>query len=223
MEFFRFIFSSFWIWLGFTTIICIIGYYLVEPFYAAAPFFMFKSQGGQSMEIINKRVDELIEYEGNARRNDAGVAKVAESIKEFGFLNPITITPENVIISGHTRLKAAKLLGLEEVPCVVQNLSEEDAKLARIIDNKSHEYSTWDVGKLHQELAGIGMDFKTTFFTPNRDRKFFTENKFLIFGNNELPISEDEYNRLKAVYDAYIERNKTYLGFVLYLTGGKEE
>lgn len=175
------------------------------------------------MEIINKRVDELIEYEGNARRNDAGVAKVAESIKEFGFLNPITITPENVIISGHTRLKAAKLLGLEEVPCVVQNLSEEDAKLARIIDNKSHEYSTWDVGKLHQELAGIGMDFKTTFFTPNRDRKFFTENKFLIFGNNELPISEDEYNRLKAVYDAYIERNKTYLGFVLYLTGGKEE
>lgn len=175
------------------------------------------------MEVINKRIDELIEYEGNARRNDAGVAKVAESIKEFGFLQPITIDTSNVIIAGHTRLKAAKLLGLEEVPCVVQNLSEEDAKLARIIDNKSHEYSTWDVGKLHQELAGIEMPFKTTFFTPNRDRKFFTDNKFLIFGNNELPITEEEYTRLKALYDDYINRNKTYLGFVMFLTGGEEE
>lgn len=175
------------------------------------------------MEVIYKPVNKLIEYEGNARRNDAGVAKVAESIKEFGFLNPILIKADNVIISGHTRLKAAKQLGLEEVPCIVQELSEEDAKLARIIDNKSHEYSTWDVGKLHQELNSINLDFKTTFFTPNRDRKFFTENKFIIFSNNELPISEDEYNRLKAVYDAYIAKNKTYMGFVLYLTGGKDE
>lgn len=175
------------------------------------------------MEVIYKPVGELIEYEGNARRNDAGVAKVAESIKEFGFLNPILIDPNNVIISGHTRLKAALQLGLEEVPCIVQDLSEEDAKLARIIDNKSHEYSTWDVGKLHQELNGIGLDFKTTFFTPNRDRQFFQQNKMLIFGSNELPITEDEYNRLKAVYDAYIAENKTYMGFVLYLTGGKDK
>ncbi len=67
------------------------------------------------------------------------------------------------------------------------------------------------------------MDFKTTFFTPNRDRKFFTDNKFLIFGNNELPITEDEYARLKAVYDEYIAKNKTYMGFVMFLTGGGEE
>ena len=175
------------------------------------------------MQVINKRVDELVMYEGNARRNDAGVAKVADSIKQFGFLNPITIDANNVIISGHTRLKAAQQLGLEVVPCIVLDLSEEDAKLARIVDNKSHEYSTWDVGKLHQELAGINLDVKTTFFTPNRDRKFFTDNKFLIFGNNELPITEEEYARLKAVYDEYINKNKTYLGFVLYLTGGNDE
>lgn len=175
------------------------------------------------MEIVYKSVDSLVEYEGNARRNDAGVAKVAESIKEFGFLNPITVDANNVIISGHTRLKAAKQLGMTEVPCIVQNLSEEDAKLARIIDNKSHEYSTWDVGKLHKELDNIGMDFKTTFFTPNRDRKFYKENKMLIFGNTELSITEEEYARLKAVYDAYIDKNKTYLGFVLFLTGGDAE
>lgn len=175
------------------------------------------------MEIVYRKVDELVEYEGNARRNDAGVSKVAESIREFGFLNPITIDANNVIISGHTRLKAAKQLGMEEVPCIVQDLSEEDAKLARIIDNKSHEYSTWDVGKLHKELNGIEMPFKTSFFTPNRDRKFFSENKLLIFGNNEIAITEDEYARLKAVYDAYIAENKTYLGFVMFLTGGDAE
>lgn len=175
------------------------------------------------MEIVYRKVDELVEYEGNARRNDAGVSKVAESIREFGFLNPITIDANNVIISGHTRLKAAKQLGMEEVPCIVQDLSEEDAKLARIIDNKSHEYSTWDVGKLHKELNGIGTPFKTAFFTPNRDRKFFSENKLLIFGNNEIAITEEEYARLKAVYDAYIAENKTYLGFVMFLTGGDAE
>lgn len=175
------------------------------------------------MEIIYKRVDELIEYEKNARNNDNAVAKVAQSIKDFGFLNPITIDANNVIISGHTRIKAAKELGMESVPCIVQDMSEEDAKLARIVDNKSHEYSTWDVGKLHKELEGINLDFKTTFFRPNRDRKFYTENKMLIFGNNEIPITEDEYKELKALYDAYIAKNKTYLGFVMYLTGGEAE
>ena len=176
------------------------------------------------MEVVYKKVSELTEYGGNARRNDAaGVAKVADSIKQFGFLNPITIDKNNVIISGHTRLKAAKLLKMEEVPCVISDLSEDDARLARIVDNKSHEYSTWDIGKLHKELDNIGLDFKTTFFTPNRDRRFFKENKLLIFGNNELSITEEEYARLKTLYDAYIDRNKTYLGFVLYLTGGEAE
>ena len=175
------------------------------------------------MEIVYKKVDELREYEDNARRNDAGVAKVADSIKQFGFLNPITIDENNVIISGHTRLKAALQLGMEEVPCIVHQMSEEDAKLARIVDNKSHEYSTWDVGKLQQELNAINLDCKTVFFTPNRDRKFFQDHKLLIFGNTELPITEDEYAQLKALYDSYIAKNKTYLGFVLYLTGGKEE
>ena len=176
------------------------------------------------MEIVYKKVNELVEYEGNARRiNNAGIAKVAESIKLVGFLNPITINKDNVIISGHTRLKAAKQLKMEEVPCIISDLSDDDAKLARIIDNKSHEYATWDVGKLHQELEKINLDSKNTFFTPSHDRKFYTDNKLLIFGNNELRITEEEYTRLKAIYNSYIQRNKTYMGFVMFLTGGNGE
>ncbi|MBR1373484.1 hypothetical protein IJ556_03425 [bacterium] len=76
---------------------------------------------------------------------------------------------------------------------------------------------------MHQELNNINLDFKTTFFTPNRDRKFFKENKYLIFGNVQLLITKEEYDRIKAVYDTYINKNKSYIGFVMYLAGGKEE
>lgn len=175
------------------------------------------------MEVVFKNVDDLQEYKDNARKNDKGVAKVADSIKQFGFLNPIVIDKNNVIISGHTRLKAAKQLGLQEVPCVVQDMSENDAKLARIIDNKSHEYATWDIDKLHKELSHISLDFKSTFFSTNRDRKFYKDNKFLIFGNNEMPITDADYARLKGVYDRYLDKYKTYIGFVMYLTGGNAQ
>jgi len=175
------------------------------------------------MEVIYKKIDELREYEGNARRNDAGVAKVAESIKQFGFLNPITIDANNVIISGHTRLKAAIQLGMEEVPCIVQNLSEEDAKLARIVDNKSHEYATWDTGKLFKELDSIGLDFKSNFFVTGLDKHYYTANKMLIFGDVQILLTENDFSRLKNVYDEYISTHKTYLGFVLFLTGGSTE
>lgn len=174
------------------------------------------------MEIVYKRVSDIKGYKANARRNDKGVPKVADSIAQFGFLNPIVVDANNVIIAGHTRLKAAKKLGLEEVPCIVHDVPEEEARLVRIIDNKSHEYATWDVDKLHKELASINTDFKNTFFTTGRDRKFFTDNKLFCFGNNAIPITDDDYKRLKKVYDDYLKRNKSYIGFIMYLTGAGE-
>ena len=173
------------------------------------------------MEIVYKKIEDIKEYDNNPRRNSKAVLKVAESIKNFGFLNPIVIDNDNFIVSGHTRLKAARMLKLEEVPCIVKNLSAEEARLVRIVDNKSHEYATWDIEKMHKELGNINLNYKSTFFTLNRDRKFFAENKFLIFGKCELPITDEEYDCLKKVYDQYIEHNKTYLGFVMYLTGGE--
>ena len=71
------------------------------------------------MNIVYKRVDEIIPYEKNPRINDAAVDAVAQSIKEFGFRVPIVLDKNNVIITGHTRLRSAKSIGLTEVPCII--------------------------------------------------------------------------------------------------------
>lgn len=172
------------------------------------------------MEIVYKNVDELKEYEKNPRDNKEAVSKVAESIELFGFVNPIAITPDNVIISGHTRLMAAKQLGMDKVPCIIHNISEDDARIVRIIDNKSSEFSTWDVFKLQTEIDAMpGVD--TQFFKSNfRDIKARLEDLTLSFGNISIPVTEPEYQRFKAVFDEYIKRESTYLGFIGYLMEG---
>ncbi len=106
-----------------------------------------------------KQVSVLQEYENNPRNNDEAIKAVANSIKEFGFKVPIVITSDNVIIAGHTRLKASVSLGLEEVPCIVaDDLNEAQIKAFRLADNKTAELATWDLSRLEEELAGIDMD-----------------------------------------------------------------
>jgi len=106
-----------------------------------------------------KKTSELIEYENNPRNNDEAIKAVANSIREFGFKVPIVITSHNVIIAGHTRLKASVSLGLEEVPCIVaDDLNEAQIKAFRLADNKTAELATWDLSRLEEELAGIDMD-----------------------------------------------------------------
>ena len=81
------------------------------------------------MNIVYKRVDEIIPYEKNPRINDAAVDAVAQSIKEFGFRVPIVLDKNNVIITGHTRLRSAKSIGLTEVPCIIaENLTPEQVQ-----------------------------------------------------------------------------------------------
>ena len=81
------------------------------------------------MKIQLKKTSDLIEYENNPRNNDEAVDIVAESIKEFGFKVPIVIDSNNVIIAGHTRVKASIKLGLTEVPCIVaDDLTEDQIK-----------------------------------------------------------------------------------------------
>jgi ParB family chromosome partitioning protein len=108
------------------------------------------------LKITEKSVDELIPYENNPRRNDDAVEDVANSIREFGFKNPILLDENNVIIAGHTRLKAAKKLGINKVPCIYCNdLTEEQVKAFRLADNKTAEKAGWDFDMLNEELKDI--------------------------------------------------------------------
>lgn len=105
------------------------------------------------MEIVNIAVDKLVPYENNPRNNTEAIQYVANSIKEFGFKVPLVIDSDNVVICGHTRLLAAKQLGLKDVPCVVANdLTDEQIKAFRLADNKVGEIATWDLNKLQLEL-----------------------------------------------------------------------
>ena len=108
------------------------------------------------MEIIKMSVSDLIPYDNNPRNNSMAVEKVAKSIQEFGFKNPIIVDKDNVIIAGHTRLLAAKELGLDSVPVIVaEDLDDAKVKAFRLADNKVSEFSGWDFGKLDEELAGL--------------------------------------------------------------------
>ena len=95
-------------------------------------------------------------YDNNPRQNDNAVEKVAKSIKEYGFRNPIIVDGDNVIIAGHTRLRAAKSLGLTKVPVVVvTDLSPEKVKAFRLDDNKTAEFAEWDLAKLGEEFSAL--------------------------------------------------------------------
>lgn len=117
------------------------------------------------MNILNIKIDELKEYENNPRNNDKAVEAVAESIKQFGFKVPIIIDSNNVIVAGHTRLKAAKKLELMEVPCLIaDDLTEEQIKAYRLADNKVSEFSEWDFSKLELELFELSENFDMSNF-----------------------------------------------------------
>lgn len=108
------------------------------------------------MQVIDKKVSELIPYKNNPRHNDDAVKYVANSIKEFGFKVPIIIDKDNVVVAGHTRLKASKKLGIKTVPCIVaDDLTEEQIKAFRLADNKTAELAEWDLSALDVEIGDI--------------------------------------------------------------------
>lgn len=108
------------------------------------------------MNIIEVEIDKIIPYDNNPRNNDDAVNKVALSISAFGFKVPIVIDSNNIIVTGHTRVKAAKKLGMEKAPCILaDDLTEEQIRAFRLADNKVAEFSKWDDEKLMQELEEL--------------------------------------------------------------------
>jgi ParB-like chromosome segregation protein Spo0J len=130
------------------------------------------------MQIVNTPIEQVIPYANNPRHNDTAVPSLANSIKEFGFKQPIMVDKDMVVITGHTRLKAARLLGLAEVPViVVTDLTPAQVKAYRIADNKVGELADWDTEALQKELADLqiaGMDLSWLDF-PDEGELQITE------------------------------------------------
>ena len=124
----------------------------------------------ENMEIVYRRLADLLPYENNPRDNMDAVEFVAASIKEFGFKVPIVITAEGVIVAGHTRYLAARQLGMEEVPCLsADDLTEDQIRAYRLADNKTGEMAEWDEEKLAEELLGIQMGMDAFGFDMRRE------------------------------------------------------
>ena len=104
------------------------------------------------MNIERRPIAEIRPYWRNPRKNDAAVHSLIRSIQDYGYLQPIVVDKNNVIIVGHTRYKALQILEVEEVPVVVADLPTEKAKEYRVVDNASGEIAEWDWEKLLPEM-----------------------------------------------------------------------
>lgn len=123
------------------------------------------------MKIQSRKTDELIPYERNQKKHDdKQIANVANSIKRFGWQQPIVVDSKDVVIIGHCRLLAAKKLGLKEVPVVVaDDLTEDEVRELRIADNKTNE-SPWDLNLLDADIAELSFDgFDFDFMSVSPD------------------------------------------------------
>jgi ParB-like chromosome segregation protein Spo0J len=111
------------------------------------------------MKTVTLPLDKLIAYAGNPRKNDHAVEAVASAIKRFGFRVPVLAKSDGSLIDGHLRVKAAKHLGMEEVPVVLcDDLSEADIKALRISINRMAELAEWDTELLSAELEGLAAE-----------------------------------------------------------------
>lgn len=189
----------------------------------------------EDMKVLYGDPLDLTPYENNPRINDYAVKKVLESIKEYGFTNPILVDKDLVIIAGHTRREAAILAGLEKVPYIIKdNLSPEQVKAYRIADNKLAELSTWDDEALKAELFELQeleyplevmgfteMDIKDLFEEKeepkekkNKEEK--TTLPMLRFGSNSVRITEEDLVLLSNRYNEYVELTPEE-GFITWL------
>ncbi len=121
------------------------------------------------LKIVYLPIEKIKPYKDNPRDNSKAIKKVAKSINDNGFRQPLVLDKNNVIITGHTRFEAAKTLGLEKLPCIIAaDMSKEKVKAYRIADNKVAEYSTWNDSLLASEMEALkelGFDLDETGFS----------------------------------------------------------
>lgn len=129
------------------------------------------------MNVEEWPIDKVVPYENNPRNNNDAVDSTANSIKEFGWQQPIVVDKAGVVIVGHTRLKAAKKLKLDQVPVTVaNNLTDEQVKAYRLADNKTGELAEWESKMLNEELDEIlNIDMEQFGFEPEKDEEIEEE------------------------------------------------
>lgn len=163
------------------------------------------------MQVENWKIEDVTPYENNPRKNDEAVEYVANSIREFGFQQPLVVDSEGVLIVGHTRLKAAQELGLTEVPVIVaDNLTDDQVKAYRLADNKTGEKSWWDWGKLNEELEDID------WFEMNMEDFGFSTLSFI---DSQV---DDEETKLER-YDEYEQEAEELRNFSIVISCKNDE
>lgn len=158
------------------------------------------------MQIENVNISDLTPYSKNPRHNEEAVEYVANSIREFGFRVPIVIDKDNVVVAGHTRLLAAKSLNFEEVPCIRANdLSDEQIRAYRLVDNKVSEFSKWDDKLLDAELDAL-FDLDMSAFGFFDDEEEEEEQEEEIIPEVEFTeVLEEENNYIVLFFDNAID------------------
>jgi len=141
------------------------------------------------MNVQNININKIKMYKNNPRINENSVEYVAESIDEFGFQQPIVLDKNNVIIVGHTRYLAAKYLNLIEVPCIIaEDLTPQQIKAYRLVDNKTNEFSEWDFELLSKELEELEPNFNMDEFGFDLELQEIAKDKS--FKNKEIDIND---------------------------------
>lgn len=146
-------------------------------------------------EYIKMPIDQLIPYGNNPRKNDEAVPYVEESINQVGYITPIVIDENNIILAGHTRPKAliAKKESNEIEVLKVSGLTEEQKKKYRLLDNKTGEKAEWDFSKLEEELEGLDFgDFDFGFEIDSKEKKEGTEDTFDV----DSELKRDVFSKL---------------------------
>lgn len=190
------------------------------------------------MDVEMLAVDQLIPYENNPRHNDHAVEHVKNSIKEFGFKVPIIIDKDNIIVAGHTRLKASKELGLDVVPVIRANdLSDDQINAYRLADNKTSELAEWDFDALEAELGTIDIDMGEFGFgelLPDIDIDGIFEDHVpdvendqpdedqLVWGDKKVELTEEDMEWLDNMYFEF-EVMGTGGTFIEWMRGGLDE
>lgn len=168
-----------------------------------------------SLDIIYVSMDEITPYENNPRMNDGAVESVAKSISEFGFKVPIVLDKDHVIICGHTRYKAAKQLGLTEVPCVIAaDLTPKQVKAFRLADNRVSDNSIWDNKKLLEELDDLddiftGFELSDVFDNTldEKDNSALDDNEYGV--TYEVVFRSEDEEKIKRIQSMWEQMEKT--------------